>query len=76
MSRRVEGTEVTGLITSEECNPRICVSVRDEACHGVLIRTFVLSRSDRAISLKPLLLENRKRVIRCQFVTYDRDIQP
>ena len=31
---RVEGTEVTGLITSEECNPRIRVSVRDKACHG------------------------------------------
>jgi hypothetical protein len=34
LSRRVEGTEVTGLITSEECNPRIRVIVRDKACHG------------------------------------------
>jgi hypothetical protein len=48
-----EGVEIT---MSEECNPRIRVSVRDEACHGIDTH-IVFSRSSRAISLEPLLLD-------------------
>ena len=73
LSRHVEGTEVTGAHNQSRVQPW---DTRERAGQVVSWRVdtyIVLSRSDQVILLKPLLLENRKHVIRWAPV---RNIRP